>query len=184
VSAVDSGVSDATSTASREWHAAVAEESIPGLRPTHLDIRRIGLRTAVIPLGLNADGTVMVPPANPEAPAGWYRYLASPGEPGPAVLLGHVDTYRGPAVFHQLAALVPGDRITIDRTDGRTVAFTVRSVKTYPKSSFPTEAVYGRTDAPVLRLITCGGSFDRVRRTYLSNVVVYAELTSGGTRSQ
>jgi hypothetical protein len=89
-----------------------------------------------------------------------------------------VDTYQGLAVFNRFAALVPGDSIKIDRADGRTVIFTVQTVQTYPKRLFPTDLVYGRTIAPVLRLITCGGAFDRVHRTYLSNVVVYAELAS------
>jgi sortase (surface protein transpeptidase) len=121
---------------------------------------------------------VMVPPEDLKAPAGWYRHFASPGEPGPAVLLGHVDTYEGPAVFHRLSALEPGDSISIDRADGHTVVFTVQSVQTYPKRSFPTNLVYGPAVDPVLRLITCGGSFDRVHRSYLDNVVVYAELAS------
>jgi hypothetical protein len=171
-------LSDASIAAGRDQYVDVGRDSLPRSAPVQLDIPRIGLHTAVIRLGLNADGTVMVPPADPEAPAGWYRHLASPGEPGPAILLGHVDSYQGPAVFHRLAELVAGDRITIDRTDGRTVEFTVQSVKTYPKHSFPTASVYGWTVGPVLRLITCGGSFDRVHRTYVSNVVVFAALTS------
>jgi hypothetical protein len=132
----------------------------------------------VIPVGLNPDGTVGVPPLDDGAPVGWYRYLAAPGDAGPAVLLGHVDTYRGPAVFYRIHELRPGDAIHIQRADGRSVEFTVDSVRAYPKAQFPAQAVYGPSAEPVLRLVTCGGTFDRKRRTYLSNVVVYASLVT------
>ncbi|MGY1679347.1 class F sortase [Geodermatophilus sp. SYSU D01176] len=149
--------------------------------PVRLVIPRIGVDTPVVPVGLNADGTVTVPPADPAAPAGWYRFGVPPGEPGPAVLLGHVDRHQGPAVFSRLSALESGNDIAVRREDGTTVVFVVESVRTHPKSEFPTEAVYGPTVEPVLRLVTCGGDFDRDRRTYLSNVVVYATLdTSPG----
>ena len=162
-----------------ETRAAPADHSTPVPPPVHLEIPWIGVDTALIPLGLNPDGTVMVPPAEQGAPAGWYRHRASPGEPGPAVLLGHVDSYLGPAVFSRLSDLRPGDGISVRRADGSVVAFVVESVRTHPKSDFPTEAVYGQTVDPVLRLLTCGGGFDRARRTYLSVVVVYAELAPG-----
>jgi hypothetical protein len=158
-----------------ETRAAPADPT-PVPPPVHLEIPWIGVDTALIPVGLNPDGTVTVPPAEPGAPAGWYRHLASPGEPGPAVLLGHVDSYRGPAVFSRLSDLRPGDGISVRRADGSVVAFVVESVQTHLKSDFPTEGVYGQTVDPVLRLITCGGAFDRARRTYLSVVVVYAGL--------
>jgi hypothetical protein len=144
--------------------------------PVHLDIPRIGLHTDVVPVGLNPDGTVGVPALVPGAPAAWYRNLASPGDPGPAVLLGHVDTYRGPAVFYRIHELRPGDAVEVKRADGRTIDFAVDSVRTYLKTEFPSEAVYGPSADPVLRLLTCGGAFDRDRRTYLSNVVVFASL--------
>jgi len=95
------------------------------------------------------------------------------------VLLGHVDSHQGPAVFSRLSALESGDDIAVRREDGTTVVFVVESVRTHRKSEFPTEAVYGPTVEPVLRLVTCGGDFDRDRRTYLSNVVVYATLNTG-----
>jgi hypothetical protein len=158
--------------------AGLEPQADRGVEPTYLDITRIGVHTEVISLGLNADGTVMVPPPDPGGPVGWYRYLATPGEPGTAVLLGHLDSYQGPAVFYRLSAPLIGDRISVARSDGTTAVFTVQSVQACPKSPFPSEAAYGSTAAPVLRLITCGGRFDRVHRTYLSNVVVYAELAS------
>jgi hypothetical protein len=150
--------------------------------PVHLAIPAIGVNTALIPLGLNPDGTIAVPPLGRTAPAGWYRYLATPGEVGPAVLLGHVDSARdGPAVFFRLAELRAGDAITVRRADGRTAAFTVTRVEEYPKEAFPTETVYGGLDHPGLRLVTCGGTYDKIRRQYRGNVVAYAEYAGSGT---
>ncbi|WP_456992339.1 class F sortase [Geodermatophilus sp. SYSU D01105] len=149
---------------------------LPRSVPVRLDIPRIGVHTELTSLGLNPDGTVAVPPVAPGAPAGWYQYLASPGEPGPAVLLGHVDSRRGPAVFYLLQDLEPSDAVVVSRADGRSVVFAVESVRTYPKTAFPSQAVYGSTEDPVLRLVTCGGAFDSAQGTYLANVVVYARL--------
>ena len=146
--------------------------------PTRLDIPSIGVSTALMTLGLNADGTIAVPPLRTDAPAGWYQYLATPGETGPAVLLGHVDTARdGPAVFYRLRDLHPGDRISVQRADGRTAVFAVDRVAEYAKSDFPAASVYGSVDRPVLRLITCGGTFDHVHRQYRGNVIVFATYT-------
>jgi len=145
--------------------------------PVRLDIPAIGVSTALTAVGLNADGTVEVPPLRGDAPAGWYRFLPTPGEVGPAVILGHVDTARdGPAVFYRLQEVRPGDAVSVHRADGSTAVFTVRQVTAYPKSAFPTAAVYGAVDYPALRLITCGGTFDQVKRQYRGNVVVYATL--------
>ena len=147
--------------------------------PVHLDIPAIGVSTSLMVLGLNADGTVAVPPLRAGAPAGWYRHLATPGEIGPAVILGHVDSAEdGPAVFYRLRELRSGDTVTVDRADGSTTVFTISQVAEYPKSAFPTDAVYGPVDYPALRLVTCGGTFDRRRRQYGGNVVVYASLTA------
>jgi hypothetical protein len=146
--------------------------------PVRLDIPAIGVHTAVTPLGLNPDGTVEVPPPERDAPAGWYRYLAAPGEVGPAVIVGHVDSARdGPAVFYRLGALRPGDTVSVRRADDAVAGFTVVDVVAYPKTAFPTAAVYGPADRPVLRLVTCGGTFDRDRGEYRDNVVAYAVLS-------
>ncbi|OMQ14280.1 class F sortase, partial [Modestobacter sp. VKM Ac-2676] len=102
----------------------------------------------------------------------------APGQPGPAVLAGHVDDRSGPAVFFRLEELTVGDRVLVDRADGSQVAFTVTRVAAYPKTDFATAEVYGPTTDPQLRLITCGGEFDRDRRSYADNVVVYARLTA------
>ena len=158
--------------------AAVAEPpavaGLPRSRPVRLDVDRAGVHTPLVTLGLQPDGTVEVPPLRSDAPAGWYRYLASPGEPGPAVILGHVDTRSGPAVFHRLGVLRRGDLVRVTRQDGRVVRFRVTDVVLVAKSAFPTQAVYGATVLPTLRLVTCGGTFDRRAHSYTGNTVVFA----------
>jgi sortase (surface protein transpeptidase) len=101
-----------------------------------------------------------------------------PGDVGPSLLAGHVDSRTGPAVFYRLRELRGGDRIVVERSDGRTATFEVDRVEQVSKSSFPTRRVYGATPRPELRLITCGGTFDASSGHYLSNVVVYAHLTA------
>jgi sortase (surface protein transpeptidase) len=106
--------------------------------------------------------------------AGWYTGSPPPGAIGPAVIAGHIDSYRGPGVFFRLRELRPPDRVYVRRADGTLAIFRVTSVRTYPKDRFPTAAVYGPAPGAQLRLVTCGGVFDPGRRSYLSNVVVYA----------
>jgi sortase (surface protein transpeptidase) len=157
---------------------------LPHSVPRTLDIPAIGVHTPLMSLGLESDGTVEVPPLKGNAPAGWYRNLSTPGEAGPAVILGHVDSAKdGPAVFYRLRELRPGARLTVDRADGTRVKFMVRSVARYPKNKFPTAAVYGPRPGAELRLVTCGGSFDALRGRYRDNIVVYAVLT-GSTKAK
>jgi len=114
-----------------------------------VNIPAIGVHTALMSLGLNPDGTIELPPLKGGAPAGWYKYLAAPGESGPAVILGHVDSAKdGPAVFYRLRELRKGDQISVIRADGRTARFTVRSVAKYSKNHFPSDAVYGPVADP------------------------------------
>lgn len=159
---------------------AAVPDIAPGLprsAPVRLRVPAIGVDTAVMSVGLNGDGTVEVPPLGKDSPAGWYRYLASPGEAGPAVILGHVDSAAdGPAVFYRLGDLRPGDTITVSREDGSVATFRATRVAQYPKDAFPSQAVYGATGGvPALRLVTCGGAYDPSRREYTSNVVAFAE---------
>ncbi|KAB1915261.1 class F sortase [Micromonospora sp. AMSO31t] len=145
--------------------------------PTTISIPKIGVQAEIMTLGTNPDGTVEVPPLDQAMKAGWYSPGASPGEAGNAVIVGHVDSAAlGPAVFFNLGALQPGDTIDVARQDGSTATFTVNEVRSYPKTSFPTEEVYGPSDAPGLRVVTCGGVFDRGAGSYLNNIVVYADL--------
>jgi sortase family protein len=154
--------------------APVTAAALGPSEPVRLRIPAIGVDAALLRLGLRADGRVEVPP--PDSPAaGWYRYSPSPGEPGPAVLLGHVDSARtGPGVFYDLPALAAGDPIEVARADGSTVRFVVERVGRYPKAAFPTAEVYGDRPGAELRLITCGGAFDGASGHYLDNVVVFA----------
>jgi LPXTG-site transpeptidase (sortase) family protein len=146
--------------------------------PTRLEIPKIGVKTSLMPLGLNSDHSLQVPPLSRAQEAGWYRYGPTPGAKGAAVIAGHVDTTRGPAVFFRLGRLRPGDVIRVHRQDGTTAEFRVDSAETASKNDFPTQKVYGRVGYAALRLITCGGPFDRGSGHYTDNIVVYAHLAA------
>lgn len=158
--------------------AQAAVPALPASEPVTLRVEAINATSSLIPLGLGADGTVEVPPLNQPLQAGWYRYGPTPGELGPAVVLGHVNAHGEHGIFARLSELGPGEDISIDRADGRTAVFTVTRVEQIPKTAFPTAAVYGDTTAPELRLITCGGQLDRERHSYRDNIIVYAALTA------
>jgi len=142
--------------------------------PVSLRIPTLGLTVGLSQLGLNPDRTVQVP-TDFQRP-GWFRLGPSPGQPGSAVILGHVDSYRGPAVFFRLRSLVPGDRVEVNLAGGGVARFAVRAVASYPKASFPARQVYASHGGRSLQLVTCGGQFDYRARSYLSNIVVYTEL--------
>lgn len=144
--------------------------------PVALRIPALGLAVSLSTLGLNPDRTVEVP--TDFAEPGWFRLGPTPGELGSAVILGHVDSYRGPAVFFRLRELIPGDQVEVSLTDGMTAHFTVTDVMTYPKDQFPAQQVYGSHGRSDLQLITCGGTFDTATRSYLSNIVAYTTLTT------
>jgi LPXTG-site transpeptidase (sortase) family protein len=144
--------------------------------PAEIDIPRIGATSSLVGLGLAADGTVEVPPVEAPMQAGWFTGAPKPGEPGPSVVLGHVNGGGQAGIFARLHELEEGDEVLVRRTDGTVVRFTVTRVEQVPKADFPTEEVYGDTLEPELRLITCGGLFDRSAHSYRENVIVYAEL--------
>ncbi|MDQ3384987.1 MAG: class F sortase [Actinomycetota bacterium] len=149
-------------------------EIVPEVPPPRaVKIERLGIESALVGLKVQGDGTLEVPADYDQA--GWHRGGTAPGDTGPAVVVGHVDSYEGPAVFYRLRELGPGDRVTIERVDGSVVMFEVYGQETVPKDAFPTERVYGPTDGPELRLLTCGGRFDEQARRYNDNVVVYAK---------
>ncbi len=125
-------------------------------------------------LGVDDENALEVP--SDTSRVGWWSGGGQPGQSDPAVLVGHRDSSTGPAVFFELGELVPGDIIEVDRVDGSTARFMVERIESYPKTAFPTVAVYGPTDSSTLRLITCLGPFDRVARSYKDNLVVYANL--------
>lgn len=144
------------------------------LEPAFISIPAISTTSPLIQLGLTADRTLEVPVDF--GTAGWYRLGPRPGDPGPAVIAGHLDSYSGPAVFARLDQVKPGDQVLVTRRDGSTLEFAVTRIDQYPKRAFPTRQVYGPTDAPELRIITCGGTFDRSAGSYRNNTVVYARL--------
>jgi Sortase domain len=161
----------ATTTAA----AAVPPSTRPPRRlspPVRVEIASIGVSSRLVRLGLNGDGTMEVP--RDYDLAGWFTGGAMPGEDGPAVIAGHVDSKTGPAVFYRLDQLRRGDTVRVQQADGAWLAFEVTGSARYAKAEFPTEAVFGPVPGPVLRLITCGGEFDRSRGSYLDNVVVSA----------
>ncbi|PWK84102.1 LPXTG-site transpeptidase (sortase) family protein [Lentzea atacamensis] len=156
--------------------AAEVARGLPPSEPTEVRIPKIGAKSSLVPLGLNPDETIEVPPVEQPMQAGWYKLARTPGEPGPAVLLGHVDGNKQPGIFFRLKELAEGDEVEVSRKDGTTAKFRVRRTEQIAKNSFPTEAVYGETDEPELRLITCGGSYDQSARSYRDNIIVYATL--------
>lgn len=145
----------------------------PAVDPQSVRVPAHGIAAEPDPLRLDQAG-VLVPPAYGRA--GWYAAGPEPGDRGPAVIAGHVDSDSGPDVFARLPQLVPGDRIAVGLEDGRTLGFTVTRVRQFAQSRFPTRQVYGPTARPELRLITCGGDYDRDAGRYLDNVVVFATL--------
>ena len=147
--------------------------------PVSLSIPAISVGSKLLRLGLGSDGTMQVPPlfAKPSE-AGWYEYSPTPGQVGPSVIVGHINTYQGPSVFYRLGAMRPGEEVDVGLADGTTAIFRVTGVRAYSKANFPSGTVYGPTDNAALRLITCGGDFDPTTGHYLGSTVVYASLTS------
>ncbi len=144
-------------------------------RPVWLSIPVIGVRTSLVDLGLRANGTLQVPAST--AVAGWYTGSPRPGTVGAAIIAGHVDSRSGLGIFFWLRELRPGDHVYVGRADRTMAVFTITAVRKFAKDLFPTAAVYGPVPDPELRLITCGGVFDRSLGSYLSNVVVFARLS-------
>ncbi|WP_412539241.1 class F sortase [Longispora sp. K20-0274] len=155
------------------WTGPVLRRSVP----VRLAIPKIRLEAFVDAVGLTRDGRVETPSYAQPTRAAWYRYGPTPGEPGPAVILGHVDSKSKVAVFFYLTRLTSGAAVEIGRADGSRAVFTVESVERFAKTAFPTERVYAGSPVPQLRLVTCGGQFDRRRQEYLDNVIVFARLT-------
>jgi sortase (surface protein transpeptidase) len=145
-------------------------------KPTRIRIARIGVDAPVTEVGLDAAGNLPAPSADDRNLAGWYQQSAAPGTAGNAVLDGHVDTLRGPAVFYGLGALHKGDTIDVLRADQSTAEFTADAIEVYPKNAVPSDRVYGDTNQPQLRLITCGGKYTK-STGYQGSVVVYAHLS-------
>src|SRR5215467_15282731 len=146
--------------------------------PVTISIASIKVHASVDQVGLAPDGALEEQPLSRAENAAWYRLGPAPGQVGPAVIVGHADTKHSQAVFFNLTRLRPGARVVITRADGHTVTFVVDSLGIYPKTAFPTKLVYSPTGYPALRLITCGGPFDRVAGSYRDNIVVFLHMAS------
>ncbi|MFC4146881.1 class F sortase [Micromonospora mangrovi] len=149
---------------------------LPASPPTDIAIGKIDLRAPVHRVGLAPDGSIAVPDVGKAGEAGWYDQGPTPGQYGPAVIVGHVDTTTGPAVFHGLKSLDDGDRVEVTRQDHSVAVFEVTSVRRYGKDRLPADEVFGDFSRPNLRLITCGGKWVGGETGYADNVVVYASL--------
>ncbi len=145
-------------------------------RPVTVAVPAITVEAPVIELGLDDSGKLGTPPVDNPRLAGWYAKGPAPGERGTAIVVGHRDTRTGPAVFLNLNSLSAGNTVRVARADGKVAVFTVDRVRTYAKDDFPDKEVYGDTGRPELRLLTCGGAFDR-GKGYEANIVVFAHLT-------
>ncbi|GAA1776312.1 class F sortase [Streptomonospora arabica] len=158
--------------------AAQAPSAVPprATAPVRISVGAIGASARIVPVGLDADGALEVPPLEDTGTAGWYRLGAAPGEKGPAVIVGHRDTASGPSVFFRLEELESGDTVRIGRADGSTAVFRVRRTERAAKARFPSAKVYGPVDHAALRLITCAGPFDSAGARYRRNLIVYARL--------
>ncbi|WP_326700586.1 class F sortase [Streptomyces sp. NBC_01754] len=146
-------------------------------RPVKVAVPAIFIEAPVTGLGLDKKGRLGAPPLSKPKLVGWYEKGPSPGEAGTSLIVGHRDTETGPAIFLNLNALRRGDTVKVTRADKKTAVFSVDEVKTYTKDRFPDDEVYGATGRPELRLMTCGGRFDK-KGGYSANVVVFAHLTS------
>ncbi|GAA5122776.1 class F sortase [Haloechinothrix salitolerans] len=155
----------------KSYRAVRTPDSVP--EPVAINIPAIGVSGKLTQTGLNKDRTLEVPEFGDMS---WFANGAAPGEPGPAAILGHVDSKTGPDVFYRLREMSPGDKITVTAKGGEKLVFVVDRVEQHAKKKFPTEKVWLPTAKPELRLITCGGEFNRNRDSYRDNIIVFASL--------
>ncbi|GAA4997020.1 class F sortase [Streptomyces siamensis] len=159
-----------------------ALEPLGNARPQRLDIPSMGVQAPVVARGLDRQGAIEPPPFEQPGVVGWYAAGVRPGAAGAALFVGHVDTDTKPAVFYKLSAVRPGATVRVVRDDGKVAEFTVDEVQVIPRDHFDAQQAYGAHEPgrAELRLVTCGGTFDRASRTYTANVVVSAYLTGSG----
>ncbi|MEU8698746.1 class F sortase [Streptomyces sp. NPDC048680] len=166
-----------TGTAPRPGPASTAAP-LPAARPVRIDIPGLRVSAPLVGLTLDSRGRLGVPDPADRNLAGWYRDGVTPGSPGNAIVVAHVDTPTGPAAFAGLDALPPGATVDVRRADRRIATFRIYATEEYEKSDFPSSRVYGPTKDAQLRLLTCGGAYDRSAGGYQSNVVAFARLAS------
>ncbi|MFD0315234.1 class F sortase [Streptomyces flavalbus] len=159
-----------------------AAEPLTAALPQRLDIPYLNVSAPVVARGLDQRGAIDPPPYDQPGTVGWYAAGVRPGAAGTALMVGHVDTETRPAVFYKLSALEPGERVRVVRDDGKVAEFTIEDVQVLPRDRFDARQAYGprETGRAELRLVTCGGTFDRASRSYTANVVVSAYLTGTG----
>ncbi|MFI5670280.1 class F sortase [Streptomyces sp. NPDC051704] len=147
--------------------------------PARVDVPSMGIRAPVVSRGLDAQGAIEPPPYESPGTVGWWGGGAKPGEAGAALLVGHVDTASKPAVFYGLSSAKPGDRVRVVRMDGSVAEFTIEDVRVYERARFDADRAYGPRirGRAELRLVTCGGTYDKAAGEYTANVVVSAYLT-------
>jgi len=166
-----------TTTSTLAWSSLSLDDEVvvQGPQPTAIEIEAIGVTAPVVALGVVSEtGQMEVPDSVDDV--GWYEFGPSPGQPGSSVLAAHVDIYgEGPGVFFNLDQLVPGDRIEVLFDEGATSTFVVTSTERVAKAGLAVDSIFAPAGEPVLRLVTCGGGFDRSSRTYNDNVIVTAE---------
>ncbi|GAA4095107.1 class F sortase [Nonomuraea soli] len=147
-------------------------------RPTRIRIPKIKVNAPIGSVSVDDKGQLGTPSLTKPNLTAWYRFSPVPGEVGPAIINGHVNTRKGAAVFNRLHELAKGDQIYVYRSDGKVVRYTVSGIEQVGKSSFPTKRVYDNTSDSQLRLITCGGVYNKTDHSYTDNVIVYATLTA------
>ncbi|MFF9497099.1 class F sortase [Streptomyces flaveolus] len=177
----DVGPPQPASAAASDTRVAGGENAVAGLAPLayavpdRVAIPAIQVDAPIMPVGLDADGWIAAPPSEDPNLAGWFTGAVSPGEKGTAVVVGHVDNTRGPAVFYGLGALKKGNRIEVSRQDGKTAVFEIYGIEVFEKDDFPGDRVYASKGTPELRVLTCGGGFTK-QNGYDGNVVAFARL--------
>jgi hypothetical protein len=156
-----------------------AHRPVAAAKPQRIDVPALRVQAPVVARGLDGSGAVDPPPYGQAGVVGWYGAGAKPGERGTALFVGHVDTETRPAVFFHLSETKPGDTVRVVRDDGSVAMFTVDDVKVISRDRFDAARAYGphHRDRAELRLITCGGTFDKASHSYTANVVVSAYLT-------
>ncbi|MEU8774024.1 class F sortase [Streptomyces sp. NPDC048606] len=163
----------------------VAHVPLSAAMPARVDVPAMGVQAPVIARGLDAEGAIDPPPYELPGTVGWWGAGPAPGAAGAALMVGHVDTKSKPAVFYGLSALRPGEKIRVSRADGTVAEFTVEDVRVHERAGFDPQAAYGPRvkGRAELRLVTCGGSYDKAAKRYSANVVVSAYLTGAGARA-
>lgn len=146
-------------------------------KPLRIRIPKIKVNAPIGGVTVDSTGNLGTPPLTKPNLTGWYRFSPVPGAVGPAIINGHVNTRKGPAVFNRLSELTKGDQIYVYRSDGKVTRFTVSGIEQVSKSSFPTSRVYGNTSDAQLRLVTCGGVYNKAAHSYADNIIVYATLS-------